>query len=144
MTYSKHIIIRYSIGWFGMMILAIINGSIRQFFYRPFVGDLTAHQISTVTLIVVIGWYLGWLLRRWQLQSDTQAFVVGGIWLAMTLAFEFLAGHYLFGSSWEKLLADYNLAAGRVWVFIPLWIVIAPFVIRRIFLSSPSRHSPGE
>ena len=38
------------------------------------------------------------------------------LWLGMTLAFEFLFGHYIAGKSWSLLLADYNLAAGRLWV----------------------------
>jgi hypothetical protein len=41
---------------------------------------------------------------------------VGLYWLLLTVAFEFLGGHYLFGKSWENLPADYNLMRGRVWV----------------------------
>ena len=39
---------------------------------------------------------------------------IGLTWLALTLAFEFLAGHYLFGSPWSKLLADYDVRHGRI------------------------------
>ena len=38
--------------------------------------------------------------------------MVGIAWVALTVAFEFLAGHYVFGNSWEKLLADYNVLRG--------------------------------
>jgi hypothetical protein len=41
-------------------------------------------------------------------ESRAEAMWVGVQWLFQTLAFEFLAGHYLFGNSWEKLFADYN------------------------------------
>jgi len=34
--------------WFLFMILAIINAGIRNGVYKPIVGDLTAHQISTL------------------------------------------------------------------------------------------------
>jgi hypothetical protein len=44
----------------------------------------------------------------------------------MTLGFEFLAGHYLFGKPWPVLVADYNLLRGRVWLFVPLVTLLAP------------------
>jgi hypothetical protein len=40
--------------------------------------------------------------------------------------FELLAGHYVFGNSWEKLLADYNLFRGRIWVLVLIVILFAP------------------
>jgi hypothetical protein len=52
--------------------------------------------------------------------------LIGAVWLALTLAFEFLAGHYLFGSSWERLLADYDLLRGRVWILVLLATLFAP------------------
>ena len=41
-------------------------------------------------------------------------------------AFEFLAGHFLFGNPWSMRVADYNLAAGRVWVLVLLATLVAP------------------
>jgi hypothetical protein len=46
-------ILKYFIVWFGMMVLAIVNGVFRDFTYKPYVGDLAAHQISTAVLIVL-------------------------------------------------------------------------------------------
>ncbi len=45
---------KYFFAWFGMMVLAIINGGVRDFVYRQRVGGLPAHQISTVVLIVLL------------------------------------------------------------------------------------------
>lgn len=56
------------------------------------------------------------------------AWGVGILWLVLTLAFEFLAGHYLFGDSWAKLLAEYNVLQGRLWVTVPLTTLFAPVV----------------
>ena len=33
------------------------------------------------------------------------------------------------GNSWEKLLEDYHLLKGKVWVLIPVWIALAPIVL---------------
>ena len=35
------------------------------------------------------------------------------MWLGLTLAFEFGFGRLVAKQSWEQLLADYNVAAGR-------------------------------
>jgi hypothetical protein len=59
-----------------------------------------------------------------------EALAAGFLWLALTLAFDFLFGHFVDGHTWARLLADYDLAAGRVWVLIPLWVGLAPWVFR--------------
>lgn len=47
---SKFIVV--TIGtWLLFMVLAIINAVIRNGVYNPAVGDLAAHQISTITFI---------------------------------------------------------------------------------------------
>jgi hypothetical protein len=40
----------------------------------------------------------------------------------------FLGSHYLFGNPWQRLLADYNLAQGRIWVLVPLATLVAPVI----------------
>ena len=52
--------------------------------------------------------------------------------LAMTVAFEFLFGHYVAGHSWDRLLHDYNLFAGRVWVVVLVWVTVAPYLFFRL------------
>jgi hypothetical protein len=36
-------IFKYFFAWFGMMVLAIINGGLRDFAYKAYFGDLAAH-----------------------------------------------------------------------------------------------------
>ena len=47
----------------------------------------------------------------------------------LTLAFEFLAGHFLFRNTWERLLADYNLAQGRVWILVLVTTLVTPVLV---------------
>jgi hypothetical protein len=119
----------YFFAWFGMMVLAIANGAIREFMYRPYVGELAAHQISTIILLVLYTLYLAILMSRWPVNAASQAWIIGGMWLLLTLLFEFGFGHFVTGSSWDKLLHDYNLLAGRVWVFVPVWIFTGPYFL---------------
>lgn len=57
---------------------------------------------------------------------------MGVIWLFSTIAFEFIAEHYVFGNSWEKLLADYNLFEGRIWSLVLLTILLAPYIANKL------------
>lgn len=128
------------------MVLAIANGALRELMLTPRLGARAAHQISTVLLCLLI-LLVGWLLTPWMLtplvsgqtigaqpegSQQAEAWKIGGLWLALTLAFEFLAGHYVFGNSWQKLLADYDVFKGRIWVFVPIVTLIAPRVVLAI------------
>ena len=71
-----------------------------------------------------------WALSlRWPLASNAQAFVIGAIWVALTIAFEFLFGHFVAKATWRKLAEDYNLLKGRVWVLILLWLLALPYFV---------------
>lgn len=122
---------KYFFAWFGMMILAIINGGFRDFAYKSLVGDLPAHQISTVILIVLLAGYFWFLTTAWPIKSAPQAWVIGGLWFVMTEAFEFGMGRFIAGDSWSKLFYAYDVLAGQVWIFIPVWVLIGPYVFFR-------------
>jgi hypothetical protein len=111
--------------WFPMMLIAIVNGAARDLLYKSALGELRAHQVSTCTLFVLFAFSFWFVIGRWKPESSTQAITVGTLWLVMTLAFEFGFGHFAAHRTWQELFQEYNLAAGRVWVFIPIWVAIA-------------------
>jgi hypothetical protein len=122
---------KYILGWFGLLIVAMINGGVRDALYKPAVGELAAHQISTLTGIILFGLVIWWMTRLWPIASSQRAWTIGLIWLVMTVAFEFLFFHYVAGHSWGELLNNYNIAEGRVWVLVLLWTLIAPYMFWR-------------
>lgn len=124
-------IFKYFFAWFGLMVLAIINGGFRDITYKSQVGDLAAHQISTVILIVLFAGYFRFLFNVWPIESATQAWTIGCIWFLMTEVFEFGMGRLIAGDSWSKLFYAYNVFAGQVWIFIPLWVLVGPYVFFR-------------
>ncbi|MGH7594820.1 MAG: hypothetical protein ACREOI_00620 [bacterium] len=126
-------ILRYTFAWIILVAAAIINGLIREAVYKNALGELRAHQLSTLIGIVLFGVIIWGLSRLWPLPSAKQAWTVGFIWLALTLAFEFLFGHFVTGHPWSKLLLhDYNIFEGRVWPLILIWVTIAPYVFYRL------------
>jgi hypothetical protein len=54
------------------------------------------------------------------------------MWLGLTVAFEFLFGHFARGLSWKELLHDYDILSGRLWVLVLLWITVAPYLCYRL------------
>ncbi|CAN5145538.1 hypothetical protein BH20ACT9_BH20ACT9_07180 [soil metagenome] len=72
--------------------------------------------------------------RRWTgawLGGAVLFSVNGATWLGLTMLFELGLGHCVRGLSWPELAEDYDVAAGRVWIVVPLWTAIGPSVIRR-------------
>lgn len=123
--------LKYVLLWFPMAVVAIANGALRQTTYGRHMAELRAHQLSTVIGLALIGIFMWVVLRVWPPASGGQAIAIGLMWMAMTLAFEFLFGHYAAGHSWRRLLEEYNVLAGRPWVFVPLWVAIAPYLFYR-------------
>jgi hypothetical protein len=122
---------KYVLLWIPMVFIAIANGLVRQAWYGRHLSELRAHQISSLTGLILFGLYI-WLSLRWfRPATAAQALVIGFLWLGLTVAFEFLFGHYVAGHSWSQLLRDYNIRAGRLWVMIPLWVTLAPYLFYR-------------
>lgn len=94
-------------------------------------GDLAAHQVSTVSLILLFGLYIFFIIKKFPPRSGRHAFYIGAFWLVLTLLFEFGFG-LARGNGLSHLLSEYNILEGRVWILIPVWITIAPYFFYRI------------
>ncbi|HMU73485.1 MAG TPA: hypothetical protein PKD93_12130 [Ferruginibacter sp.] len=124
------IFLKYFLAWFPMLLLAIGNGALREFVFRKYMGELPAHQLSTFSLLLLFTIYIRFVIHWIPPASARQALLIGLFWLALTLLFEFGFGRYR-GNSWEKLLADYNLLEGRLWLLIPAWVATAPWIFTK-------------
>lgn len=118
----------YLAAWCVIAFLAIGNGIVREKTYGRTLSELRAHQLSTVIAMVMV-WIVVVLWNRvWPIGDAREAWIIGLAWLLMTIVFEFGFGRFVAGHAWEKLFADYNLKAGRVWGVFLLWILIVPYV----------------
>jgi hypothetical protein len=126
------VVTRYLFFWLILAVVAIANGTLRQFTYGRHMPELAAHQLSTLTGILLTGGAVWLLDRSWPIGSAKDAWIIGSCWLLMTIAFEFGFGHYLAGHSWSRLFADYNILEGRAWSLFLVWIAVLPWVIWRL------------
>jgi hypothetical protein len=114
-----------------MVLIAMGNGLIREKWYGRDLDELRAHQLSSLIGFILFGIYIWTVMRLLPPATGTRALSVGILWLGLTVAFEFLFGHYIAGHSWSRLLQDYNLLAGRLWVLVLLWVALAPYLFYR-------------
>lgn len=114
--------------WLLLLVLAVLNGSAREFVINAWIGQHASHVVSTIILCIVIvivaSLAISWIGPR----TVNDALLIGLLWLMLTMAFEFLAGHYLFGHPWQTLLADYNMFEGRIWPFVLLANLLSPVI----------------
>jgi hypothetical protein len=122
-------ILRYSLAWIPMVFIAILNGIFRESVLARVLPELRAHQISCLTGILLFFGYTWLFSLKWPLESTRQALTIGVIWLLLTVAFEFSFGHYVAHHSWGKLFQDYNILAGRLWVFVFLAVTLLPIIV---------------
>lgn len=100
----------------------------------PKFGEHIGHIISTLILCVIIFAVTRVMIRWIKPNISINAILIGTLWVSLTVAFEFLAGHYLFGTSWEKIIADYNIARGRIWILVLVTTLISPVLAARKLL----------
>jgi hypothetical protein len=124
-------LLRAAVVWLAILVLASLNGAVRDLVVAPRIGDTAARAISTLVLSAVV-LLVTWLSIRWVgPRSARQARVVGLFWLVLTLAFEGGAGR-LSGRAWSVVLADYDVLRGRIWVLVPIVTFFAPLWLGRV------------
>jgi hypothetical protein len=104
-----------------MVFIATPNGALREGWYGKHLSELYAHQVSTAMGVLLFGIYIWLLIQLWRPASDRSAITICLVWLGMTVAVAFLFGHYVAKHSWNELLRDYTLFAGRVWLVVLVW-----------------------
>lgn len=103
-----------------MIVLAFANATLRELVFVKHLSELLAHQLSTITLIILCSIYTSFVFPLLKIHSSKQAFLIGFVWVLLTVAFEFSLGRVT-KKSWQYLFQDYNLFAGRIW---PLFLVV--------------------
>lgn len=119
-------LLRATLIWFTILVIAIANGALRESLLKPRLGDSSAHVLSTILLSVAVIVVTRMTLRWIRPSGSRDGWAIGVYWVSLTVAFEFLAGHYLFGTPWPVLLADYRLSEGRLWILVLASTLLAP------------------
>lgn len=119
--------LRHFLLWLPMIAIAFANASLRELFFVKHFSDLRAHQLSTITLIILCAVYIWLVLPQLHIQNTGQAILIGFVWVLLTVAFEFSLGR-ITGKSWDYLLRDYNILAGRIWSIFLICLFLLPYL----------------
>lgn len=129
--------------WLLIVVVESLNGTLRELFLAPMIGDFTARRIG---FFIAVGLILGiaWLTAPWLgPRARASKLTVGALWLVLMLAFEFGLGFAL-GLSRERILADYDLSRGGLMGFGLVVMLFAPsfgFWARQL---TDARPPPGQ
>lgn len=114
--------------WLPMILIAFANATLRELIFSKLYNEFRAHQLSTLTLIVLCAVYTWFIFPQLNIQQPRQAILVGGLWVVLTVIFEFTLGR-ITNKSWEYLFENYNLLAGRIWLIFLLCLFLMPYLV---------------
>jgi hypothetical protein len=117
--------------WLGFALVAVAGGIGRVVWLEPRLGEYAANMVETLGLVAVLAGTI-WIAVPWLVPGLGQQEVrsLGIFWFCLTIAFEFLFGHFVDGASWSALLANYDITAGRFWILVPVTMGLGPSVVR--------------
>jgi len=115
--------------WFCVLVVAMVNGTLRALVLQPLLRESLGRAASCLTLSAAV-LYVAMKSINWMKPTTAaDAWVIGVMWLGLTLAFEFIVGHYVFRTPWNELIADYNLLNGRLWLLVLATALTAPRLV---------------
>ena len=122
---------RATLVWMLITLLEALQGTAREIWLSPVLGGVRARQIAIVTGCVLI-FAVALLTVRWiRARSRREWWLVGALWVVLTIAFELALGRAL-GLSWQRIGADYNPAAGGYMLLGLAFMGCAPYWAARL------------
>jgi hypothetical protein len=103
------------------------NGAIRVVILQPQLGEGRARQVASLSGVALVLIVSRLFVRCAPEARSSQLLWVGVAWLACTVAFELVFGHFVSGLSWRALLADYDIMRGRLWSLILVSVSLGPW-----------------
>jgi hypothetical protein len=125
------VILRAAAVWLLLLFVAFVAATVRVKLLEPRVGEPSAHVLGSLLVAVVFA-ALILALAPWVVPDldARRLLVLGGGWTLATVGFEFGFGRWVMGHPWSRLLADYDLRRGRIWVLVLLVILVMPTLTR--------------
>jgi len=117
--------------WGLLAVLMSLNGIFREVVLADHFRRSTADLLSAVLGIGIILGATGAFFRAFPGWRDANPIRLAVIWTTLTVAFEFIFGHYVDRKSWSELAANYAIWNGRLWPLVLLSLILAPFIWTR-------------
>jgi hypothetical protein len=128
--------------WLLLMAAESAQGALRRLLGGP---DLAfAVRQASVVFGAVIIFAVTWLCMRWlRIRTTAGALMVGTLWVALTVVFEFGLGRAT-GAAWPTILSDYDLAHGGLMPLGLLAMALTPWTVLRLQARRPRDLDQGK
>lgn len=125
--------------WAAILVLANLNGLLREFALAPMLGPVGARLASGLLLSAII-FLAAYVAAPWLGRAPAASWWGAGVlWLGLTLAFEFGIG-FATGQALSQLLAAYTFQGGNIWPVVLVAALVSPYLAARMrgLVTSPS------
>lgn len=124
--------------WFAILILAMLNGALREKALIPALGSPGAFAVSGIILSACI-FTVAFIAAPWYGRLSTAHWLlVGAFWVVLTLVFEFGFGRLVQNKPWPELFEAYRFKGGNIWPLVLIATLLSPLLAgkwRRLALS---------
>lgn len=114
--------------WLVIVPFMIMNGIFRELVVKPYAPARVAEAISVAIGIAIIVILTRHLLHPLAGKPPSQLASASMTLVVLTVAFEFLFGHYVDRRSWSDLVANYEIWNGELWPVALAVIAFMPFL----------------
>ena len=114
--------------WLIILPFMIVNGIFRELALKEFMPAMVAEAVSVALAIAIVLVLTRYLLRPLAGKAPAQLVRASLTLVALTVAFEFLFGHFVDRKSWSELAANYEIWNGKLWPVVLAVIAFAPFL----------------
>lgn len=135
MSATSKVFLRAFVVWIVIILAETVHGIARIQILEPSVGEFRARQMAVFSGAAIIFLVTRSLIRWIGANGPFALVAIGLFWMVLTIAFELLIGRFVFGFSWQRIAAEYDITSGSL---MPLGLV---FLVFCPLLASISRKS---
>ena len=114
--------------WLVIVPAMFVNGAFRELVLKRFILPDIAEAISAALAMALIVAITRYSLRPIAGKPTRMLVRASATLVALTIAFEFLFGHYVTGDSWTSLAENYEIWNGRLWPLVLATLAFVPFL----------------
>ena len=111
--------------WLVLLLLAVLNGAIREQLLIPQLGS-SAGLIASGLLLCALVLGVSLLVTPSLHYKGVNLWAIGALWLILTLGFEFMFGIAIQHRSWSEVMSAYTFEGGNLWPLVVLTIFVGP------------------
>lgn len=128
---SFNLIIKTVSIWFVILVLAILNGGLREIVLIPELGSRYGFILSGILLSAMILVVTYFSVPLFNEKTKETYIIVGVSWLCLTVLFEFAFGYFALGKPLEEILSAYTFEGGNLWPVVLIVVCVAPLFLAK-------------